>query len=286
MKYTLGRSVLPQRARRTRSRFSASLLRAFCALCGENTYFKNTLIGSALILTLAGLLVPPRLARAATPTLIQAITVKVIVHLLDANNQPLLGVTVNLVLNRYGDTIEELKAGSCVTDATGSCAIIANGPPRLRSGKIEGFIDLGAYGRQLIGCKGERFEITLQLYPDGKLDTAPAPLDQPYEGQTEQPTDAPLSTPTGTPMTTATPIATATAFLNTATHAPPTATVTAPATATVTPQVILPAPAISSTPIPTSHLSQRLGWAWIGLGLALFAVLGIAFAIHYHCQRK
>ena len=79
--------------------------------------------------------------------------------------------------------------------------------------RIEGFIDLGAYGRQLIGWKGDTFEITLQLYPDGKLATVPAPLDAPYEGQTEQPTDAPLSTSTSTPRATATPKATVTSVI-------------------------------------------------------------------------
>jgi len=285
MKYTLGRSALPQRALRTRSLLSSPLLSAFCTLCGEKPFFRSSLFEFALILILGRLLMPTHSSR-ATITTTQTTTAEVIVHLLDAKSLPLTGVTVNLVLNRYGDTIEEIPFGTCITDATGSCSITVNDPPRLRSGKIEGFIDLGVYGRQLIGWKGERFEITLQLSPDGKLATAPAPLDQPYEGQTEQPTDAPLYTSTSTPLATVTPVPKATTFLITATPAPPTATASAPATTTITPQVILPAPAISSTPIPSSHPSQRSGWAWIGLGLALFAVLGAAFAIHYHHQRK
>ena len=143
--------------------------------------------GFVLIMSLGILFFPSYIVQAVTAAPTQTTTVKVIIHLLDANNQPLAGVTINLVLNRYGDTIEEIQAGSCVTDATGSCSITVDDPPRLRSGKIEGFIDLGEYGRQLIGWKGDSFEITLQLYPDGKLATLPAPLDAPYEGQTSSP---------------------------------------------------------------------------------------------------
>lgn len=286
MKRTLKRSGLPQRTPRTQRVFSASLLSAFCALLRSNAFIRNSAFSLVLPLMLVGLLITPHSALAATPTPTPATLAEVIFHLLDANHQPLAGVTVNLVLNRYGDTLEEILFGNCVTDVTGSCTIMVVDPPRLKSGRIEGFIDLGTYGRQLIGWKGERFEITLRLSPEGKLATAPAPLDQPYEGQTEQPTDAPLSTATGTPLATATPVPIATAFFTTPTSAPPTATASAPATATITPQVVFPAPALSSTPIPSSHPSQRSGWAWIGLGLALFAALGAAFAILYHHHRK
>jgi hypothetical protein len=240
----------------------------------------------ALFMCLLISLLPTHKAQAITftPTLTQ--TVKVIIHLLDANNQPLAGVTINLLLNRYGDTIEEIHAGSCVTDATGSCSITVDDPPRLRSGRIEGFINLGTYGRQLIGWKGDTFEITLQLYPDGKLATVPAPLDAPYEGQTEQPTDAPLTTSTSTPRATATPKATVTRLSSTITPAHPTFTSITTATATFTPQADFPTISVSPTPEPSLQAQQQSGWAWIGLGFVLFAVLIVAFAIYYHRQHK
>jgi hypothetical protein len=239
--------------------------------------------GFVLIMSLGTLFFPSYVVHAATATPTQTTTAEVIIHLLDANNQPLAGVTITLVLNRYGDAIEAIHAGSCVTDAAGSCSITVDDPPRLRSGKIEGFIDLGEYGRQLIGWKGDSFEITLQLYPDGKLATLPAPLDAPYEGQTQQPTDALLSTSTSTPKTTATPRVTATALLNTATPVPPTATVVTLATATFTPQPALPT---SLTPFSPSQSHEKSGWAWIGVGLVLFAGLGTAFAIFFYRQHK
>ena len=251
----------------------------------KNTH-RNSVLGFIFIFSLGILLIPAYSAQAATPTPTHIGPVKVIVHLLDASNQPLAGVNINLLLNRYGDTIEEIQAGSCITDTSGSCSITVDDPPRLRSGKIEGFIDLGSYGRQLIGWKRDSFEITLQLYPEGKLATLPAPLDAPYEGQTQQPTDAPLSTATRALKTTATPIATATAFLNTATHTPPTVTVPATTPVTLTLKPTLTQTPIPPTPIPPSHSSQRSGWAWIGLGLALFAGLGTAFAIYYQRQYK
>jgi hypothetical protein len=225
---TCGKTNLLQRAQ---SLFSA-LRSVYLALQTKKFVYKIGIFGPAVILTLGRLLMPAYPVRASTPTPTQTEYVMVVVQLLDASDQPLVGVTINLVLNRYGDIIEEIQSGSCVTDATGSCSITVNDPPRLRSGRIEGFIDLGEYGRQLIGWKGDPFKLTLQLYPDGKLATLPAPLDAPYEGQTQQPTDALLSTSTSTPKTTATPRATATAFINTTTPVPPTATVITMATAT------------------------------------------------------
>ena len=286
---TLGRSALPQRLLRTRSLLGSTLLSAFCADCGEKPFFGNSLFGFALILILGRLLMPTHSARAATPTLTHTSNADVIIHLLDANHQPLAGVTVNLVLNRYGDIIEEIPFGTCITDATGSCAITANDPPRLRSGHIEGFIDLNSYGRQLIGWKEKRLEITLQLSTDGNLATALAPLDRPYAGQTEQPTDAPLSTSTRSPLATVTPVATATISTSLDTPTPegltpsaptPTATTTLLATTPITIQ-----PIDTPTPIPptnTSQKAQRFEWAWIGLGLVLFSGLGAAFVIQYH----
>ena len=231
----------------------------------------------ALFMCLLISLLPTHQAQAITFTPPLTQTVKVIIHLLDANNQPLAGVTINLLLNRYGDTIEEIQAGICVTDATGSCSITVDDPPRLRSGRIEGFIDLGVYGRQLVGWKGDSFEITLHLYPDGKLATAPAPLDAPYEGQTEQPTDTPLSTSTRTPVSTITPRPTETALPNTATPHFPAATVSATATNTPTPHQ-----SITATPIPTAthksiHLPSWLFWPFIILWLGLGVVLCIDF---------
>ena len=279
MKNTRKRHSLSQRARRTQRDYFETLLNRYYGL-------RSSVFGLASILVIGIFLKPSYPVRATTSTPTQTEYVTVSVHLLDASNQPKDGATVNLVLNRYGDIIEEIQSGSCVTDATGSCSITINDPPRLRSGRIEGFIDLGEYGRQLIGWKGDSFKIILQLYPDGKLATLPAPLDAPYEGQTQQPTDALLSTSTSTPKTTATPSATATAFLNTATPVPPTATVATLATATFTPQPALPTLSTSPTLIPLSHPHERSGWAWIGLGLVLFAGLGVAFAIHYHRHRK
>jgi hypothetical protein len=238
----------------------------------------------ALIMSLVMLFIPTHRAQAATPTPTQTTTAKVIIRLLDANNQPLVGVTVNLILNLYGSSIEEVPFGSCITDETGSCSITVTDPPRLRSGKIEGFIDLGSYGRQLIGWKGEQFEITLQLYLDGKLATVSAPLDAPYEGQTEQPTDAPLST--STPIITYVLTSTSSPIPLTDTSIQPTATVAASATPTLTPQPTVTQTSIPPTPLPPSHPSQRSGWAWIGLGLMLFTSLGTAFAIYYHRQHK
>lgn len=243
---------------------------------------KYTII--ALIMGLGILLVPSHRARAAN--FMQTTTAEVIVHLLDANDQPLFGVTVSLALNRYSDAIEEIQVGSCITDSTGSCSITVSDPPHLRSGRIEGFIDLGENGRQLIGWKGDRFEIILRLYSDGKLATVSAPLDQSYEGQTEQPTDAPRCTSTITPIISITPILTETPFTNTATPVPPTVTVTKMATAKIYSPPIFPAPTISPTPILSSRQPQKSGWVWIGLGLALFAGLGVAFAIIYHRQHK
>jgi hypothetical protein len=242
--------------------------------------------GFVLIMSLGTLFFPSYVVHAVTTAPTQTTTAEVIIHLLDANNQPLAGVTLTLVLNRYRDAIEVIQAGSCVTDVTGSCSITVDDPPRLRSGRIEGFIDLGEYGRQLIGWKGDSFEITLKLYPDGKLATLPAPLDAPYEGQTQQPTDALLSTPTSTPKTTATPRVTATALLNTATPVPPTATVATLATATFTLQPALPTLSPSSTPISSAQSHEKSGWAWIGVGLVLFAGLGASFAIYYYHQHK
>jgi hypothetical protein len=277
---TCGKTNLLQRAQSL-----YSILRSvYPVLQGEKTAYKNSILGFVLIMTLGRLLMPAYPVRASIPTPTQTEYVMVVVHLLDASDQPLVGVTVNLVLNRYGDIIEEIQAGTCVMDPTGSCSITIADPPCLRSGKIEGFIDLGEYGRQFIGWKGDSFEITLQLYPDGKLATLPVPLDGPYEGQTEQPTDAPLSTPTSAPKTSVTPSATATVFLNTTTPVPPTATLTTLATATFTPQLTLPTLSTSPTPIPLSHPHERSGWVWIGLGLALFAGLGTSFAIYYHRQ--
>jgi hypothetical protein len=279
MKHLYRRTNLRQRTRRTQRGYFETLL-------SRSATRRKGLFGFALILVVGRLLVFAYPARAATSIFGQKEPVKVIVHLLDTNNQPLSGVTVDLVLNRYGDTIEEIQAGSCITDATGSCSITVDDPPRLRSGKIEGFIDLGTYGRQLIGWKGDTFETTLQLYPDGKLATAPAPLDAPYDGQTEQPTDAPLSTSTSTLRTTATASITVTALSSTVTSTPPTITATASAAVTFTPQPALPSLSASSTPISSSRPHEKSGWAWIGLGLVLFAGLGAAFAIYYHRQRN
>ena len=242
----------------------------------------------ALFVCLLISFLPTHKARAITFAPTQTQAVKVIIHLLDANEQPLIGVTIILLLNRYGNIIEEIQAGSCITDALGSCSITVDDPPRLRSGKIEGFIDLGTYGRQLIGWKGDSFEITLHLYPDGKLATAPAPLDAPYEGQAEQPTDAPLSTSTRTPVSTITPRPTETALPNTATPHIPAATVSATATNTPTPQQ-----SITATPIPTAthksiHLPSWLFWPFIILWLGLGVVLCIDFIrilLQFHKHR-
>lgn len=284
MKRTVERSDLLQRAQRMQRKFSYFFLSALCEFSGEKVYFKNITFGFILILALGGLLNTPHSAHTTTPT--QTTTVELVVHLLGVNNQPLAGVAVNLVLNRYGQTIEEIPLGSCVTDTTGSCSIMVSDPPRLRSGKIEGFIDLGVYGRQLIGWEGERFEITLQLSPDGKLATAPAPLDQPYKGQTEQPTDAPLSKSSHTPLATGTPTTTVTisTFKDTPTNGPITATMNIVATAIITIQ-----PNDTQTPIPpksTSPKAQRLEWDWIVIGLLLLAVFGTAFILRYHRQYK
>lgn len=283
MKRTVKRSGLPQKARRRRSVFPLSLYNAFCALRGANVFIRNNTFGLVLSLILVGQLVNPISIGAIAPT--QTTATEVIIHLLDTNNQPLVGMMVNLVLNNYGASIEEVPLGSCVTDASGSCSITVNDPPRLRSGQIESFIDLGTYGRQLIGWKGECFEITLLLYPNGKLATPPMPLDQPYEGQTDQPTDVPLSTSTSAPAATVTTVPTATAFLATPAKTLPTETVTVALTAMITPQSV---PTQPFTPIlePAPHKAKRSGWVWIGLGLALFAVLGITLIIHYLRQQN
>ena len=114
MKNSFRRPYLPQRARRTQRNFIDSLLGGFYT-------YRNSILGYVMILILGISLLPAYFARAETPTRMEP--VKVAVHLMDASNQPLVDVMVNLVLNRYGNTIEEIQAGSCVTDATGSCSI-------------------------------------------------------------------------------------------------------------------------------------------------------------------
>ena len=269
---------------RTRRVYTFTIFSAVKTIRGFILTFPIRAMAAIAILIVVMLRMPGYSVRAATPTPGYTGHVDVIFHLLDTNEQPLAGVTANLVLNRYGSTIEEIQAGSCVTDATGACSITVLDPPSLRSGQIEGFIDLGEKGRQLIGWKGERLEVILQLYPDGKLATAPAPLDAPYEGQTQQPTDAPWSTSTLTPKTSAAPIPTTTASPMSEPPVSLAATVPAPSAATLTPQQVHPSASISPTPVPSSGLHPRSGWIWVGVGLALLILLGTTLSIRRHRQ--
>ena len=274
----------PRSTPRTRRIYTFTIFSAVKTIRGFIPTFHIRAMAAIAILIVVVLRLPGYSVRAATPTPGYTEHVDVIFHLLDANGQPLVGVTVNLVLNRYADTIEEVPYGSCMTDSSGSCSITIHDPPRLRSGQIEGFIDLGEKGRQLIGWKGERLEVILQLYPDGKLATAPAPLDAPYEGQTQQPTDAPWSTSTLTPKTSAAPIPTATASPMPEPPVSPAATVPVRSAVTLTPQQVHPSASISPTPVPSSGLHPRSGWIWVGVGLALLILLGTTLSMRRHRQ--
>jgi hypothetical protein len=273
-----------QRTLRAQSIFSLLFISAIRVIRGLNPSFEINRIAFAAILVLSSLLLPATTASAGTPT--PVVSAEVVIHLLDTGGQPLTGMKANLTLLRYSKTVEEFQFGSCITDGTGSCAIMVSDPPRLRSGRIEGFIDLGNSGRQLIGWDGQRFEIILQLDPDGKLATPLPPLDLPYEGQTEKPTDTPLFTATSAPRPTLPPTCTATGFPSTATPAPPAADESTEPTLAPTPgsaAVTTPTPA---TPALPSEGNRQLIRVWIGLGLALFILLGIACRALFYYQRR
>jgi len=145
-------------------------------------------------------------ASAQTP-----ITDEVIVSILDESGQPAAGIVVKLILREYGDLgIKEVTMGSCTTDATGQCSILATDPPHLEDGWIEGYLVIGD-GRQVLGWYmgvGTK-QVTLQLLGGG-LATVAAPLDGPYEEQTQQPTDGSANLPTATLTRTPRPTSTST----------------------------------------------------------------------------
>lgn len=224
--------------------------------------------GLARLLAVLALLLPGSAVRAATPA--PGDRVAVAITVLDAGGQPLAGVTAGLVLVRYGDFVAEVPVGSCRTDQAGTCTIAAAGPPRLPSGWIEGFLDLGDAGRQRIGWQGPQFALTVQLDARGRLATPFPPLDRPYDLPETRPAASVPPGLAGPPP--AAPVDTAAAARPPVTTAPSPTGVPDPFTPGPLPAA---APTAAGTPdAPDAPPLGGPGWGRIGLALLALLVAG------------
>ena len=195
---------------------------------------------TALLLILCLWLLTPQTVQAQTPT---ASVSTITIYVLDANNAPMAGVALELTLLRYGQTVEEIPGGSCTTDQSGTCQIEVTDPPRMSDGYARGKLAVGEYGKQTIGWYGDQVEVTILVSNLGLAatmvaSTEIAPLEAPYEGQTQESTDSPVTTAihTATPKPSTTP--TRTPPPPTQTPPPPTATLLPSLTPTATPTLL------------------------------------------------
>lgn len=181
--------------------------------------------------------------------------------ILEATGEALPGLGLELLLFQYGANTEIWWAGSCVTEADGTCLITATLPPSRAPAWYEGVVYVSTLGRQRVGWQGQEALLTVQLAPDGNVPTEEAFLHPPYDTQPASATDVPLGwlpTPTDTPLPTLTP----TASLEASPPSPP------PLTPTVARPLLTPTPppgAASGTP--------WLAWLLGGSGL-LILLLG------------
>ncbi len=149
------------------------------------------------------------------------------IYIVNPAGQPLAGIPVELILIQYGEAadappITEIPAGDCSTDSRGACTLTVSNPPRLWSGRAEGTLIVGDYGRTPIGWEGATLEITLSLgdfalaamlqaadvsphhgpygEPEAELTPTLAPIKTPPSTETPSPTQTPVPTPTPTPI--------------------------------------------------------------------------------------
>ena len=147
--------------------------------------------------------------------------------ILEATGQTMPGLGLELLVFEYGASTELWWAGSCVTDAQGTCLITATLPPSVAPDWYEGVVYVETLGRQRVAWQGTEALLTIQLAPDGNLPTEEPFLHPPYETQPDSPTDTPLNwfpTATDTPLS---PIPPATASLAPSSTPLPTLTLTA-----------------------------------------------------------
>lgn len=172
------------------------------------------------------------IGQAATPD-----QVAVILHLVGSDGQPQAGVALAVTLLRYGETIEEVPAGSCTTDAQGTCTLVVSDPPRRWNGQIEALVQPeNSDQRVLLSWSGGTVEAWIYESDLALAATYAAPELSPRELYLGTETPLPTATRTAgarTATPTITPAATGTPF-------PPTQTATSTATPTEVPHTATP----------------------------------------------
>ncbi len=97
------------------------------------------------------------------------------------NGTPLAGVVLELTLLRYGQTLEEIPAGSCTTDQAGACQIEVSDMPRMADGYGRAKLTVGNYGTHTIGWYGDQVETTILVSDLALQATVNVPIEEPYE---------------------------------------------------------------------------------------------------------
>ncbi len=159
-----------------------------------------------LLIVILSLLSGNRTVRAQSPT--PSVTT-VTVTLVDENEQAFPDIPVLLLMFRYGESVDTIEAGDCITGDDGSCRIVVNDPPNV-DGWMEGMVVIPKIGESYAGWRGSSKDIVIQLLPGNLMATREPFLHPAFDKQPETTDVPPGNVLTETPVNTVTPAVSAT----------------------------------------------------------------------------